>query len=123
MGSVVIQDCDEILLEILTIALDMEEITAYKTTDYDTKVLELIEQVKPDLVMLDYRLDGKECIQLFNQIRKIYPYLPVIAVSCNLQIDLLYRIYDFTDYLEKPFELDKFYKIIWKYINKAKLSG
>lgn len=122
MGSVVIQDCDEILLEILTIALDMEEITAYKTTDYDSQVLELIEQVKPDLVMLDYKLDGEECIKLFDQIRKIYPYLPVIAVSCNLQINFLYRIYGFTDYLEKPFELDKFYKIIWKYINKARVS-
>ncbi|MFP3335741.1 hypothetical protein SB761_34125, partial [Pseudomonas sp. SIMBA_064] len=68
-----------------------------------------------------YRLDGSMSKQICFLIKEQYPHLPVIALSCNYNIDRLYGEGGFDDYIRKPFDLDKLYSVIKKYIpeNKA----
>jgi CheY-like chemotaxis protein len=69
--------------------------------------------------MLDYRLSGEQCIQYCRKIKKRYPHLPVLALSCNSNIHEVYSQSGFDGYIEKPFDLDLLYRILRTYIPAA----
>jgi CheY-like chemotaxis protein len=66
--------------------------------------------------MLDYRLNGDSCIEICQQIKARYPHIPVIAMSCNYNINGVYDQQGFDDYIAKPFDLDVLYATLRKYI-------
>jgi len=70
--------------------------------------------------MLDYRLDGESCKLICYQIKSRYPHLPIIALSCNYNIDRLYGKGGFDDYIRKPFDLDLLYQVLRKHIPAQK---
>ncbi|WP_316812341.1 response regulator transcription factor [Pedobacter heparinus] len=76
----------------------------------------MIDQCRPHVVMLDYRLNGEDAKQICYRIKSRYPHLPVIALSCNYNIDRLYGEGGFDDYIRKPFDLDLLYRVLRKYI-------
>lgn len=45
-------------------------------------------------------------------IKAKYPHLPVVALSCNVNIREKYAKDGFDGYIEKPFDIDLLYKII-----------
>ena len=116
MQTIIIQDTDASILDILTIALQMENFQVYSVLDYDSNFLDLIDELRPHVVMLDYKLDGKACIKICHQIKAKYPHLPVIALSCNHNINEEYDKYGFDDYIPKPFDLDLLYTVLRKHI-------
>jgi DNA-binding response OmpR family regulator len=122
METIIIQDTDEAILDILTVALKMEHFQVYSVLDCDSNFLDLIEELKPHVIMLDYRLDGKDCIQICHQVKAKYPHLPVIALSCNNNINDVYSKFGFDDYIPKPFDLDLLYSILRKHIPKKQLD-
>jgi DNA-binding NtrC family response regulator len=73
--------------------------------------------------MLDYRLDGKVCIEICQQIKASYPHLPVIAMSCNNNINNVYDQYGFDDYIPKPFDLDMLYRTLRKHIPQSIITA
>lgn len=82
------------------------------------KVLDLIDQVRPHVVILNYEFTDTTCIQLCRQIKEKYPHLPVLALSCNYNINQEYNKYGFDGYIEKPFDLDLLYQVMRKHIPK-----
>ena len=116
METIIIQDTDAAILDILTIALQMENFQVYSVSDYDSNFLEMIAELKPHVIMLDYKLDGKASIEICHQIKAKYPHLPVIALSCNYNIHDEYDKFGFDDYIPKPFDLDLLYRILRKHI-------
>lgn len=118
METVIIQDTEQSILDILTIALQMENFQVYSVLDYDSNFIDMIAKLKPHVVMLDYKLDGKICIQICHQIKDVYPHLPVIAMSCNSNINEEYDKHGFDDYIPKPFDLDNLYAVLCKHIPK-----
>jgi DNA-binding response OmpR family regulator len=80
--------------------------------------MDMIAELKPHVIMLDYRLDGKHCVDICHQIKAAYPHLPVIAMSCNSNINDEYDRHGFDDYISKPFDLDKLYAVLRKHIPK-----
>ncbi len=116
MQTIIIQDTDEAILDILTIALQMENFQVYSVLDYDSNFLDLIDQLRPHVVMLDYKLDGKACIKICHQIKEKYPHLPVIALRCHHNINEEYNKHGFDDYIPKPFDLDLLYDVLRKHI-------
>ncbi|MFI5139479.1 MAG: response regulator [Sphingobacteriales bacterium] len=116
METVIIQDTDQSILDILTIALQMEYFQVYSVLDYDSNFIDMIAKLKPHLVMLDYKLDGKICVKICHQIKNVYPHLPVIALSCNSNINDEYDRHGFDDYIPKPFDLDNLYAVLRKHI-------
>jgi DNA-binding response OmpR family regulator len=92
----------------------------YGLLDGTADILSIIDQCRPHVVMLDYRLHGKLCIDVLKKIKQKYPHLPVIAMSCNCKINEEYRINGFDDYIPKPFDLDELYSTLRKHIPNSK---
>jgi DNA-binding response OmpR family regulator len=123
METVIIQDTDQSIIDILTIALQLENFQVYSVLDYDNNFLSMIATLKPHVVMLDYKLDGKTCVQICHEIKEVYPHLPVIAMSCNSNINDEYDRHGFDDYIPKPFDLDNLYAVLRKHITKRESIG
>lgn len=109
------QDADENILDILTLALQSDGFEVFPYMNCDEGLLNLINQVRPHVVVLDYKLDGNLSIKMCMEIKKKHPQLPVIALSCNNNIEELYKKYGFADYIKKPFDLDVLYEVLKKH--------
>ncbi|PTT01863.1 hypothetical protein DBR11_06440 [Pedobacter sp. HMWF019] len=122
METIIVQDTDSAILDVLTQALTMEGFQVYPVLDYDQDFIALIKEHRPHVVMLDYRLSGEICIEICHKIKSVYPHLPVVALSCNYNIDKLYGENGFDAYIRKPFDLDLLYSILRRYIPEKQLS-
>jgi len=116
--EIILQETDQDILEILKYVLEQEGYQVYALLDSDADFLALIEEHRPHVVMLDFRLDGKISLEILGIIKAKYPHLPVIAMSCNHNINDEYSKIGFDDYIPKPFDLDHLYLTIRKYIPK-----
>jgi len=118
METIIVQDTDKHVLEVLTLALELENFNVYPLQDCEVNFIELIEQHRPHVVMLDFRIDGKKCMEILQTIKKSYPTLPVIAMSCNNNINTVAHAKGFDGYIEKPFDFDLLYRVLRKHIPK-----
>jgi DNA-binding response OmpR family regulator len=116
--EIIIQETNQDILEILKYALEQEGYQVYAVLDGEADFIQLIEEHRPHVVMLDYRLDGKLCLSILQKIKAVYPHLPVIAMSCNHNINDEYSVCGFDDYIPKPFDLDELYLTLRKHIPK-----
>lgn len=116
MGKIVIQETDQDILEVLYAALELEGFEVYALPDIDAGYLEIIERARPHVVALDFRMSGEDCRQCCREIKAAYPHLPVVAMSCNSNINEVYNRYGFDDYIPKPFDLAQLYEVLRKYI-------
>ena len=122
METIIVQDTDQTVLEMLTAALEMDNFEVYPLMDYDADFLSLIYQLRPHVVVLDYPLRGERCLAACRRIKEKYPHLPVIASSCNNNIHQEYNKLGFDGYIEKPFDLDLLYCILRKHILKSTVN-
>lgn len=114
MKKVIVQDLDCGLLETLTIILEEASYEVMAVTQYKDVLSEIVK-FSPDLVLLDFRLSGTESAGICRQIKKQIPLLPVIALSCNLNIHNEYIMAGFDDFISKPFDIDHFFMLVEKY--------
>ena len=119
MKTIMVQETDADTLEVLTFALQMEGYRVCSLTDNDKNTLELIQRYHPRLILLDCWIGHYSGKQLSQWIKAHFPRLPIIAFSCDSQIDKQYRQFGFDDYIRKPFELEVLYKVIRKYLPKS----
>ena len=98
----------------------MEGFQVCPVLDCEEDFLALIEEHRPDVVMLDYRLSGEICKEICFKIKSVYPHLPVVALSFNYNIDRLYGENGFDAYIRKPFNLDILYGVFRKFIPAKK---
>ena len=113
MKKVIVQDTDIDLLETLTIVLKDAGFDVLPVREYKD-VIKHIPLFSPNLVLLDYKLAGEQSINICQSVKRRFPQLPVIALSCNLTIQKEYARAGFDDYIEKPFELDHLIKVVNK---------
>jgi DNA-binding NtrC family response regulator len=122
METIIVQDTDKSVLDVLTTALTMENFAVYPLVDLGEDFLHLIDQVRPHVVILDYRLKGGRSVDILQSIKKKYPHLPVIATSCNNNIHQEYSKLGFDGYVAKPFDLDLLYRILRKHIPRPETN-
>jgi len=120
METILVQEADAGTLEVLTVALQMEGYRVCSLTDPDENVLDMIRRHHPKLVLLDCWLSHYPGEQISHWIKAHFPRLPVIAFSCDNQIDEEYRKLGFDGYLKKPYDLEVLYKTIRKYIPRKR---
>jgi DNA-binding NtrC family response regulator len=118
METVLIQDRDKDILEILTTALELENFNVYTVMEQQDDLLNMIDNLRPHVVVLDYRMEGKDCVAICRAIKARYPHLPVVAMSCNSNIHEVYDRHGFDDYIPKPFDLEQLYQILRKHIHQ-----
>lgn len=70
-------------------------------------VLDVIEQEKPDIVILDIMLPGKDGLTVLKEIREKFPGLPVIMLTARSEdIDIVVGLeMGADDYVSKPFNM------------------
>ena len=120
MARIIVQDSDQDILDIISIALELEGYTLFTVLGYNTDFIEMIEKFKPHVVMLDYGLAEQECILICRSIKAVYPDLPVIVLSCNSQIAEIYLKIGFDDYIAKPFDLEQLFYTLRKHIPESR---
>ncbi|WP_316814023.1 response regulator [Pedobacter heparinus] len=118
METIVVQDTDSAILDVLTQALEMEGFEVFPLRECDEDFLTVMDRVRPHVVMLDYKLAGEACIKICRQIKEKYPQVPVLALSCNHNIHNEYDLNGFDGYIKKPFDLDLLYNVLRKHIVK-----
>lgn len=116
MGKIIVQDTDKDVLEVLEAALLLEGFDVYALPEFEENFLEYIDKTRPHVVLIDYKVDGQECVRICKEIKNKYPHLPVVALSCNSNIHEVYSMHGFDDYIRKPFDLDLLYKVLRKHV-------
>lgn len=99
--KVLIQETNQSVLDVLSIALEDEGFCVVGRLGYDVGFMDEIDKFRPHVVILDYRLSGAESVKVCQEIKKKYPQLPVLALSCNSNIHLEYDDKGFDDYIRK----------------------
>lgn len=81
-AHVLLVDDDASLLKLLGMRLESR---GYKVTTAESgrQALERLEQVRPDLVLSDLRMDEMDGLALFHQLQKRAPGLPVIILTAH----------------------------------------
>lgn len=105
MKKILIQEGDQSIREILQFSLEADGFNVILIEECDKYLLSLIRKVNPDLVVLDFKLTGTQCILICQKIKSSFPGLPVIAISCNSNIGSIYKECGFDGFIEKPFDL------------------
>ena len=94
------------------------------SSESGTRALEMIEEVMPDLVLLDIWMPGMDGIQTLTKIKVSWPNLPVIMMSGHGSIETAVKAtkvgaYDF---IEKPLSLEKLLLSVKKALDYYRLE-
>ncbi|SDZ83744.1 response regulator [Pedobacter hartonius] len=114
MRKVIVQDTNLDLLETMTIILEEAGYKVLPVIHYDDVIPKIID-FNPNIVLLDFRISGEESIAVCKKIKSRFPYLPVVALSCSLQIHHEYTKAGFDNYIAKPFDLEHLFKVLQQY--------
>ncbi len=73
------------------------------------EALEKIRFMKPDVVVLDWVLPGKQGVDVCKEIKTFHPDVPVLMLSVNKDSEYKVKAFQFgcDDYLAKPCELEE----------------
>jgi CheY-like chemotaxis protein len=109
MKRILVLDDDPAILNIV------EEILGYEGYDVQTyahteNIFECIDNYQPNLVLLDYILNGINGGELCAQIKKnpLTSHLPVIIMSAYSRVLLSLGNYGCDEFIAKPFDLNDF---------------
>ena len=118
METIMVQEPDAALLDVVSTALQMDGYRVYSLTDAHENIPEMIRRYRPKLILLDCWLRNSTAKQVAHWIKSLFPRLPVIAFSCDNHIDQEYRRLGFDGYLKKPFDLDVLYRVVSEHLPK-----
>lgn len=99
------------------------DVEVVDTVIYEEEILNVLENKKVDLILLDVYLPGKNGIEILSDLRKQNYYEDVImitAANSSGEIDRALA-YGVVDYLIKPFDFSRFEEAINKYKNKKNI--
>lgn len=122
METIIVQETDSDVLDMLTYALQEGGFNVYPLLTCEEDFMDIIKQTTPHVVVLDFKLKGEEAMRVLQEIRVRYPHLPVIASSCNNNINEEFDRAGFDDYITKPFDLEALYRILRKHIPSTHLK-
>ena len=109
MKTTFIQDADEDLLCVLATILGEAGYKVHSFENCSEIFFSMLLIHSPDLVLLDFKLRGFECMKALKRLNTSFSKIPVIAFSTNDDIKDRYIQLGFDDYLLKPFELETLY--------------
>ncbi|MGE6376116.1 response regulator [Peribacillus muralis] len=87
------------------------------------KTLRILEQKKPDLLLLDVYMPDQLGTELLPDIRKKFPNVDIIMVTAATEKEQLEKAlhYGVENYLIKPVEMKRFNQVIIEYLKKVQL--
>jgi DNA-binding response OmpR family regulator len=112
MRKVIVQDIDADVLDILTLVLKDVGYQVFPFEDCGDDFISKVNEIKPDLILLEYQLQGLDCIKVLKQLKVHFSDIPVIAFTTNSIIEEQFRNIGFDDYIIKPFDLVDLYRTL-----------
>ena len=87
--------------------------------------LKHLEEIIPDLVLLDYRLPDADGLELLERIRRQWPDLPVIMMTGYANVDMAVKAMHLGayDYVSKPFDLEQMLFVINKALEAKRVRS
>jgi DNA-binding response OmpR family regulator len=120
--KIIVQEADTTIRDILQYVLEEADYEVLAVAD-SSKLVELIDTFKPNVVMLDYIVSGRLSIETCAKVKLLFPGLPVLALSCNPRIHEVYADGGFDDFITKPFEIDELLAVLAIYSNASKATS
>lgn len=110
---VLICDDDVDFLSIYKLALEEAGMTVY-TRNHCRQILEILEEVKPDIILMDNWIPDAGGIVTIRVIKSHPEYrnIPVIYISANPDIKILAKEAGADSYLIKPFNVNELVQTI-----------
>jgi two-component system response regulator VicR len=107
MKRVLIVDNDQAILDVMEEVLGYEGFNVKTYSDTDN-IFKCIDSFNPDVILIDYILNGINGGELCAQIKKTpeTSHLPVVIISAYSKVLLSLGNYGCDDFISKPFELD-----------------
>lgn len=107
MKRVLIVDNDQAILDVMEEVLGYEGFNVKTYSDTDN-IFKCIDSFNPDIILIDYILNGINGGELCAQIKKTpeTSHLPVVIISAYSKVLLSLGNYGCDDFISKPFELD-----------------
>lgn len=86
-----------------------QENFSISTSSHPEDALNLISVIKPEVVILDIKINKPDGIKLLIQIKKSFPYLPVFIMTAysNIITRKIALTYGADEYFVKPFEVEQ----------------
>jgi len=86
------------------------------------EALERMESFIPNIVLLDYLMPGVTGLQLFPQIKKLFPFAKVIILTGRGSEEIAVKALKMgvNDYITKPFELTKIRDLVRYYLDQQR---
>ena len=106
LGKILIVDDEEALVRLITHNLKKEGFETFAAYDGD-EAWHLIETIKPDLIVLDLMLPGKDGLEICRELRREKIMTPIIMVTArDDEIDRVLGLeMGADDYVTKPFSV------------------
>jgi len=100
---IMVVDDDQEMLKLLNRTLELEGFDAIVVADGDS-ALAILEEIEPDLVILDIMMPGLDGFQTLDLIRE-RSNIPVIMLTARCEVNLLQKALALgaDDYVSKPF--------------------
>jgi len=104
IGSILVIDDEKIILDLTAIILKNRGYNVYSAADARTG-LDLIENLRPEIVMLDYMMPGMDGLTALKEIRQLFPDTYVIMFTGKGSEELAVEMMKAgaSDYILKPF--------------------
>lgn len=120
--NIMVVDDDQEMLRMLERILELEGYSVTKAADGDS-ALALIEDCKPELVILDIMMPGLDGYQVLDSIRQRSD-VPVVMLTAKCEVNSLMRalVLGADDYVKKPFRPPELVARIHAKIRRAKMT-
>lgn len=113
-------DDEEDLVDIIGDVLTPEGYQIVKAHDGEAAI-EMIEQVHPDLLVLDINMPKKSGIEVYHTIANRYdgsPKIPVIVLTARNNLKATFSEFKVDGFMEKPFDMDRFLVMVKEALDK-----
>ncbi len=122
-GNLLVVDDEPQILQVVAGILQDEGFEVLTAPDGET-ALKMVAGAAPDLVLLDIALPGLDGLEVLNELKRQYPFLPVIMISAYGSVENAVKAtrlgaYDF---IEKPPNADKILLSVRNALELARLS-
>lgn len=117
MKKVLAIDDDHAILEMLTFILEDSDYSV--TTSDNGKVMGIINDFKPDVILLDVLLSGEDGRDIAKKLKtdKSTKKIPLVMLSAHPSASEGAKIAGADDFIEKPFDVDRLLDVVGKLAN------
>jgi two-component system, cell cycle response regulator DivK len=116
--KVLIVEDDEINYQLLKVFLKNTSIQIIHASS-GTEVMDIFEEIMPDIVLMDVQLPSVNGIQLTEMMKSQHPEIPIIVQTASILETQMQEMMDIgcEDYLMKPISRENLILVMKKYLN------